>query len=85
MHTVQAADNSLLFECTMLHSGSQVDIVWAHGEKAPALPEFLVLRFEGYTGPVWSSDPRYEGCIPIAPFETSWSATGDDRGHETRQ
>ena len=85
MHTVQAADNSLLFECTMLHSGSQVDIVWAHGEKAPALPEFLVLRLEGYTGPVWSSDPRYEGCIPIAPFETSWSATGDDRGHETRQ
>ena len=52
MHTVQAADASLLFECTMLHSGSQVDIVWAHGEKAPALPEFLVLRLEGYTGPV---------------------------------
>ena len=52
MHTVQAADTSLLFECTMLPSGSQVDIVWAHGEKAPALAEFLVLRLEGYTGPV---------------------------------
>ena len=85
MHTVQAVDTSLLFECTMLHSGSQVDVVWAHGEKAPALPEFLVLRLEGYTGPVWSSDPRYEGCVSIAPFETSWSATGDDRGHEKRQ
>ncbi|CAN0005066.1 unnamed protein product, partial [Ascophyllum nodosum] len=22
--------------------------------------------------------------VPIAPFETSWSTTGDDRGHETR-
>ena len=62
-----------------------VDIVWAHGEKAPALPEFVVLRLEGYTGPIWSSDPRYEGCVPIAPFEMSWSTTGDDRGHETRQ
>ena len=62
-----------------------VDIVWAPGEKAPALPEFVVLRLEGFTGSVRSSDPRYEGCVPIAPFETSWSTTGDDRGHETRQ
>ena len=34
---------------------------------------------------VRSSDPRNEGCVSIAPFETSWSTTGDDRGHETRQ
>ena len=47
--------------------------------------DFVVLRLEGYTGPVWSSDPRYEGCVPIAPFETSWSTTGDDRGHEIRR
>ena len=65
--------------------GDVVDIVWAHGEKAPALPDFVVLRLEGYTGPVWSSDPRYEECVPIAPFETSWSTTGDDRDHETSQ
>ena len=63
--------------------GDAVDIVWAQGEKAPALPDFVVLRLEGYTGPVWSSDPRYEGCVPIASFETSWSTTGDDRGHDT--
>ena len=61
-----------------------VDIVWAHGEKAPALLDFVVLRLEGYTGPVWSIDPRYEGCVPIAPFESSWSTMGDNRGHETR-
>ncbi|CAM9717147.1 unnamed protein product, partial [Ascophyllum nodosum] len=24
-------------------------------------------------------------CVPIAPSETSWSTTGDDRSHETRQ
>ena len=65
--------------------GDVVDIVWAHGEKAPALLEFVVLRLKGYTGPVWSSDPRYEGCVPTAPFEISWSTTGDDRGQETRQ
>ena len=34
--------------------GDVVDIVWA---KAPALPDFEVLRLEGYTGPVRSSDP----------------------------
>jgi ATP-dependent exoDNAse (exonuclease V) alpha subunit len=65
--------------------GDVVDILWAHGEKAPALPDFVVLRLEGYTGPVWSIDPRYQGCVPIAPFETSWSTTGDDRGCETRR
>ena len=59
--------------------------VWVHGEKAPALPELVGLRLEGYTGPVWSSYPRYEGCVLIAPFETPLSPTGDDRGHETRQ
>ena len=65
--------------------GDVVDIVWADGEKAPALADFVVLRLKGYTGPVWSSDPRYQGCVHIVPFETSWSTTGDDRGHETRQ
>ena len=64
--------------------GNAVDIVWAHEEKAPALPDFVVLRLEGCTGHVWSSNPRYQGCVPIVPFETSWSTTGDDRGHETR-
>ena len=65
--------------------GDVVDTVWAHGENAPALTGFVVLHLEGYTGSVWSSDPRYEGSVPIAPFETSSSTTGDDRGHETRQ
>ena len=61
-----------------------VDTVWAHGEKAPTLPDSVVLRLEGHTEPVWPSDPCYQGCVPIAPFETSWSTTGDDRGHEIR-
>ena len=64
--------------------GDVVDIVWTQGEKAPALPDFVVLHLEGYTGPVWSSDPRYQGCVPIARFETSWSTTGDDSCPETR-
>ena len=65
-------------------SGNVVEIVWAQGDKAPALPDFVVLRLEGYTGPVWSSDPHYQGCVPIAPFEMSWSTTGDNSSHETR-
>ena len=27
-------------------------IVWAKGEKAPALPGFVVFHLKGYTGPV---------------------------------
>ena len=65
--------------------GDVVDIVWAHGEKTPALPDFVVMRLEGYTEPVWSTDSPQEGCVLIAPFATSWSTTGDDRGHETRR
>ena len=64
--------------------GDVVDIVCTQGEKVPALPDFVVLHLEGYTGPVWSSDPRYQECVPIAPFETSWSTTSDDSCHETR-
>ena len=47
--------------------------------------DFVVLRLERYTWPVWSSDPRYEGCVSIAPFETSWSTTGEDRIYEIRR
>ena len=64
--------------------GDVVDIVWTQGEKAPAFPDFVVLHLEGYIGPVWASDPRYQECVPIAPFETSWSTTSDDSCHETR-
>ena len=39
--------------------GGVVDIVWTQREKAHALPGFVVLRLKGYTGPAWSSDPRY--------------------------
>ena len=65
--------------------GGVVDIVWMQGEKTHALPGFVVLRLKGYTGPVWFlSDLRYQWCVLIAPFETSWITTGGDRGHETR-
>ena len=28
--------------------GDVIEIVWAQGEKAPALPDFVFLRLEGY-------------------------------------
>ena len=59
-----------------------VGIVWAQGKKAPPLTDSVVLRLEGYTGPVWSSDPRYQGCVPVAPVETSWSTTEDDNSQD---
>lgn len=54
-----------------------VDIAWSSGQRALALPKFVVVRLEGCTGPAWSFDTRYEGCAPIAQVETTCSATGD--------
>ena len=65
--------------------GEVVGIVWAQGEKAPALPDSAVLRLEGYTGPVWSSDPRYQGCVPVPLFETSWGTTGNESSQDSRR
>ena len=65
--------------------GEVVDIMWVPEEKAPALPEIVVVRFNGYTGPAWSGDPRYPGIVPIAAVETSWGATGDDNMQESRE
>ena len=62
-----------------------LDIVWAKGQEAPALPDFVVLRLEGYTGPVSSSDPRYQGCVPVPLFETSWSTTGNESSQDSRR
>ena len=61
-----------------------VDILWTPGEKALPPPEFAVVRFNEYTGPAWSGDPRYPECVPIAVVEASWSATGDDNKQESR-
>ena len=65
--------------------GEVVDIVWAQWEKAPTLPEFTVSRLKGYTGPVWSSDPRHQECMPVPPFETSWSTTRDESSQDSRR
>ena len=51
--------------------GGVVGNVWAPGEKTPTLAEFIVIRFNGYTRPPWSGDPRYPECVPIATVETS--------------
>lgn len=65
--------------------GEVVDIVWDPRQRAPALPKFVMVPLEGYTGPVWSVDPRHIRCMSIAPVETTWSTTGDDHNQESRQ
>lgn len=42
--------------------GELVDFVFAPGQKAPILKEFVVVQLEEYTGPAWSLDLGYEGC-----------------------
>ena len=65
--------------------GEVVDIIWGPEEKTPALPEIVVVRFNGYTGPAWSGNPRYPGIVPIAAVETPWGATGDDNMQKSRE
>ena len=39
--------------------GEVVEIVYAEGAPAPAPPCYVVVRFDGHTGPDWSSGERY--------------------------
>lgn len=62
-----------------------IDIMWGPGQSALALLEFVVVRFEGYTGPAWFLDPRYLGYVIIPLVKTTSSALGDDIYQEPRQ
>ena len=56
--------------------GEVVEIVYAEGAPAPPPPCYVVVRFDGYTEPDWSSGERYRGCIPISPVQSAWSSCG---------
>ncbi|CAM9602813.1 unnamed protein product, partial [Ascophyllum nodosum] len=56
--------------------GGVVEIVYAEGAPAPSPPCYVIVRFDGYTGPDWSSGERYRGCVPISPVQTAWSSCG---------
>lgn len=44
------------------------------GQKALVLSVFVVVRLEGYI------DPRFDGCVSIAPVETTFIVPGDAIG-----
>ena len=55
--------------------GKIVEIVYAEGAPAPSPPTYyVVVRFDGYTGPDWSSEEGYRGCVPISPVQSAWSS-----------
>ena len=56
--------------------GEVVEIVYAEGAPAPSPPCYVVVRFDGYTGPDYSSGERYRGCVPISPVQSAWSSCG---------
>ena len=56
--------------------GEVVEILYAEGVPAPAPPCYVVVRFDGYIGPDWSSGKMYRGCVPISPVQPSWSSCG---------
>ena len=39
-------------------------------------PCYVVVRFDGYTGPDSSSGERYRGSMPISPLQPTWSSCG---------
>ena len=63
--------------------GEVVEIVYAGGAPAPAPPCYVVVRFDGYTGPDWSSGERYRGCVSISPVQLAWSSCGANREGNT--
>ena len=52
--------------------GEIVDIVYKEGKPAPALPLYVVVRFDGYQGRNWSAREEYSGCVPIVPVDATW-------------
>ena len=56
--------------------GEVVEIVYAEGAPAPSPPCYVVVRFDRYTGPNWSSGERYRGCVPFSPVQSAWSSCG---------
>ena len=63
--------------------GEVVEIVYTEGAPAPAPPCYVVMRFDGYTRPDWSSGERYRGCVPISPVQSAWSSCGANEGGNT--
>ena len=56
--------------------GEVVEIVYTEGAPAPLPPCYVVVRFDGYTGPDWSSGKMYRGCVHISPVQSAWSSCG---------
>ena len=56
--------------------GGVVGIVYAEGATAPSPPCYVIVRFDEYTRPDWSSGERYRGCVPISPVQSAWSLCG---------
>lgn len=44
-------------------------IVWGLNQRAWALPEFVIVRLEGYAGLALAVDLRYDGCVSIAAVD----------------
>ena len=56
--------------------GEVVEIVYAEGAPAPSPPCYMIVRFDGYTVPDWSSGERYRGCVPISQVQSALSSCG---------
>ena len=46
--------------------GQVVELVFADDAPPPNLPLYVVVKFRGYSGGVWSSQERYRGCADFS-------------------
>ena len=56
--------------------GQVVELVFADDAPPPSVHPYVVVKFRGYSGGEWSSQERYQGCVPISPVDTTWQDGG---------
>jgi hypothetical protein len=61
-------------------------LVYKQGDKAPSLPQMLVVEINDYCAPPFFSGEGHEQWVPLLPVKRIWSGFGqDDKEHYRNQ
>ena len=52
--------------------GTVIDLIYATGTQAPALPGYVVVDFPDYTGHAFFAGDDRTRWVPIAPYQFEW-------------
>ncbi len=62
-------------------TGTVKDWVYKEGQKAPALPEMLVVEMDVYSGPLFFTGEGREKWVPLLPQKHSWQKSQGGNDH----